>query len=72
MATSKIDRWVHYLCEADRPFHLPIGGQRIELVKEDDARFRLSRLLEHLANVALALADIHVDELGALEERRKR
>ena len=49
---------------------------RVELVEEDDARARVARALEDAADVRFGLADVHVEQLGALDgeevERARR
>ena len=42
------------------------GRERVELVEEHHARRRVARALEHLADVALGLAHVHVHELRTL------
>ena len=49
---------------------------RVELVEEDDAGARVARALEDAADVRFGLADVHVEQLGALDgeevERARR
>ncbi|BAT05417.1 Os08g0413050, partial [Oryza sativa Japonica Group] len=44
-----------------------LDGDGVELVEEEDARRRLPRLVEQVADVALALAEPHGEQLGPLD-----
>ena len=50
--------------------HLPVWGQRIELVEEHDAGRRPPGAREHLPHVLLRLSDVHVQQLGALHAEK--
>ena len=42
-------------------------GDRVELVKEEDAGCGAPRLVEHVAHVGLGLSEPHGQQLGALD-----
>ncbi len=50
----------------------PPKNEGVKLVKEDDARRRLARFLEHLAHSLLALADPFAQELRSLDANEVR
>ena len=43
---------------------LALGGERLELVEEEDGGRRLAGLLEERVQLALRLADVHVEDVG--------
>jgi hypothetical protein len=49
------------------PLVASLGGHRVQLVEEDDAGPSVAGALEDAAHVGLGLADVHVEELGALD-----
>ena len=44
-----------------------LGRDRVELVEEDDAGAGVARALEDAPDVGLGLADVHVEQFGALD-----